>query len=78
MSALMHSTLGRQLSVPAWLLAIAIAIAFALAIGATALLDGSNHQLAPPAHADAARQSTLAAPAQRDGVCLDSRVVGHC
>ena len=74
MSAHMQSALRYRLTVPAWL--IAIAVAAAIAIGAAALLDGSNEPTASPAAAGA--QPSRTTLPQQDTVCVDSRVVGHC
>ena len=72
MSAYMHSALRYRITVPAWL--IAIALAAVLALGAVALLDGS----AQPAPTASAAQPTRTTLPQQDTVCVDSRVVGHC
>jgi hypothetical protein len=67
----------RRVAVPAWL--VAVAIATPTAIGAGALLDGSDERVAAPDGADAASTRPTPAPAPRQRtVGVDSGVVGHC
>jgi hypothetical protein len=72
MSAYVHAALSRRLSVPAWLLAVAIAAV--MAVGGIALLDGSASTTGPPA----AEAQPSGAPVQPGTSCIDDRHVGHC
>jgi hypothetical protein len=72
MSAYVHAALSHRLSVPAWL--IAVAIAATIAIGAIALLDGVSDTTARPAAGSQPTETTL----QPGTSCINNRVVGHC
>jgi hypothetical protein len=72
MSAYVHSALSRRLSVPAWL--VAVAITAVIALGAIALLAGSGNTTARPATAAQPSGATL----QPATSCIDNRLVGHC
>ena len=77
MAAQVQSALRHRLTVPAWLIAIAIATAFALTVVAL-----SNRSDEPIGQSSATGATTTrpssATLSKQDTVCVDTRAVGHC
>ena len=74
MSAHIHSALRYRLTLPAWLIAVALAVALALVVAA--LVADPNGPTGSPASAGA--QPTTRTLPQQETTCVDASVVGHC
>ena len=77
MAAYVQSALRYRLTLPAWLLAIAIAAALALTV--VGLTRGTGDPGMQPSAAGATSIQTKSATlSKQDTVCVDNRAVGHC